>query len=298
MLFVNSSRLTDTLLTLLTYPPKELRWLDPLWTFASQSFQELLKLLSIKSVLSIAYHPQTDGTMEQVNQEIEAYLSIYCSSHPEDWPNVIPILEFTHNNQRHADWLQTPFELLYGESPIAIPTTFEHMKYPLIEEWINGMIKDWEEALAAHKLARRQIADKKKIIYTLQEGWESMAWHPELENNLSQENGTKKRRAIWNWRSHWTSYIQTETPKRLENTQHFPCGITQTLPWNWNSWWKLYLISTETSRRTRSLWSWNNNQTSLMGMWLSINTLSNGRDTQLKKQCGNQNQIFPRIVTC
>ena len=73
--------------------------------FASQSFQELLKLLGINSALSMAYHSQTDGTTEQVNQESEAYLSIYCSSHPEDWLNVIPILEFTHNNQRHADRL-------------------------------------------------------------------------------------------------------------------------------------------------------------------------------------------------
>ena len=44
--------------------------------FTSQSFKELLKLLGIKSALSTAYHPQTDGTTEQVNQEIEAYLSI------------------------------------------------------------------------------------------------------------------------------------------------------------------------------------------------------------------------------
>ena len=67
--------------------------------FASKSFRELLKLLGIKSVLSMAYHPQTDGTTERVNQEIEAYLLIYCSSHPEDWPNVISVLEFTHNNR-------------------------------------------------------------------------------------------------------------------------------------------------------------------------------------------------------
>ena len=71
--------------------------------FASKSFRELLKLLGIKSALSTAYHPKTDGTTERVNQEIEAYLSIYCSSHPEEWPSVIPILEFTHNNRQHAD---------------------------------------------------------------------------------------------------------------------------------------------------------------------------------------------------
>ena len=32
--------------------------------FASKAFVELLKLLEIKSALSTAYHPQTDGTTE------------------------------------------------------------------------------------------------------------------------------------------------------------------------------------------------------------------------------------------
>ena len=81
--------------------------------FASKSFVELLKLLGITSALSMAYHPQTDGTTEQVNQEIEAYLSIYCTSHPKDWLSAIHTLEFTHNNRRHADRQTTPFELIH-----------------------------------------------------------------------------------------------------------------------------------------------------------------------------------------
>ena len=89
--------------------------------FASKAFVELLKLLGIKSVLSTAYHPQTNGTTERVNQEIEAYLAIYCTTHPEEWQNVLPLLEFTHNNRRHADRQRTPFELMYGDSPVAIP---------------------------------------------------------------------------------------------------------------------------------------------------------------------------------
>jgi len=66
--------------------------------FASNSFKELLKILGIKSALSTAYHPQTDGMTEQTNQEIEAYLSIYCTSYPEDWPKALHLMEFTHNN--------------------------------------------------------------------------------------------------------------------------------------------------------------------------------------------------------
>jgi Integrase zinc binding domain len=45
---------------------------------------KLLKFLGIKSNLTMAYYPQTDGATEQVNQKIEAYLSIYCSAHPTE----------------------------------------------------------------------------------------------------------------------------------------------------------------------------------------------------------------------
>ena len=48
--------------------------------------------------LSTAYHPQSDGATEQLNQEIEAYLSIYSISNPENWSKTLSTLEFTHNN--------------------------------------------------------------------------------------------------------------------------------------------------------------------------------------------------------
>jgi hypothetical protein len=134
--------------------------------FASKAFVELLKLLGIKSALSTAYHPQTDGTTERVNQEIEAYLSIYCTSHPEGWTQALHTLEFTHNNRRHADRQHTPFELMFGESPVAIPLSYENTKYPAMEERMKTLIRNREEALAAHELARSRIADRRKSTFT------------------------------------------------------------------------------------------------------------------------------------
>jgi hypothetical protein len=40
---------------------------------------KLYKLLGIKLAMSIAYHPQTDGQMEHVNQVLEGYLCIFTS---------------------------------------------------------------------------------------------------------------------------------------------------------------------------------------------------------------------------
>ena len=133
--------------------------------FASKAFLELLKLLGIKSALSTAYHPQTDGTTERVNQEIEAYLSIYCASHPEEWPQALHTLEFTHNNRRHADRTNTPFELMFGESPIAIPLSFENTKYPSIQEKMETLLRNRKEALAAHELARNRMIDRRKSTF-------------------------------------------------------------------------------------------------------------------------------------
>jgi hypothetical protein len=125
-----------------------------------------LKLLNIKSNLTTAYHPQLDGATERVNQEIEAYLSIYCTSHLEDWLHLLSTLEFTHNNQRHAERVYTLFKLIQGDSPISISITFSHTKFPSIEEKMKQIINDRKEALVAHELARTRIANRKQSNFT------------------------------------------------------------------------------------------------------------------------------------
>ena len=134
--------------------------------FPARAFQELLKLLNICSNLTTTYHPQSDGATERGNQEIEAYLAIYCMSHPEDWLHSLSTLEFMHNNRRHAEQIHTPFKLIQGDSPISVPITFSHTKYPSIEEKMKRMINDREEALATHELARTTIANRKQLNFT------------------------------------------------------------------------------------------------------------------------------------
>ena len=118
-------------------------------------------MLKIKSALTTAYHPQSDGATERVNQEIEAYILIFCTNNLEDWSNMLATLEFTHNNRRHADRLNTPFELMLGSTLVAIPLSFKNTKYPTIEERMKKLIKEREEALAAHELARSRMVGRR-----------------------------------------------------------------------------------------------------------------------------------------
>jgi hypothetical protein len=134
--------------------------------FVAKAFRAMLSRLGVNSVLSTAYHPQTDGTTERVNQEIKAYLAIYCHSHLETWKKNLATMEFTHNNWRHADWPKTSFEIIQGESPKALPLTYKNTKFPSIDNKVKQMMTDQDEALAAHELARARMADRRQNMFT------------------------------------------------------------------------------------------------------------------------------------
>ena len=52
--------------------------------FVSQFMHELNKPLGIKTTASTAYHPQTDGQTEHINQEIEQYTRLFINQHQDD----------------------------------------------------------------------------------------------------------------------------------------------------------------------------------------------------------------------
>ena len=54
---------------------------------------------------------------------------------------------------------------MFGESPLAIPLSFERTKYPAIQDRMKSLIRNREEALAAHELARSQMADRQKSTF-------------------------------------------------------------------------------------------------------------------------------------
>ena len=51
--------------------------------FMAGIIRELNRMLRIKSKLSMAFYPQTDGQMERVNQEVEQYLRMFIDHRQE-----------------------------------------------------------------------------------------------------------------------------------------------------------------------------------------------------------------------
>jgi hypothetical protein len=112
-------------------PDKMISDRDP--HFTSNLFQELGRLLGIKLAMSTAYHPQTNGKTEHVNQEVEIYLRMFCSNQPEAWKKLLPTAKFSHNQRTHSTLKHSPFYLMMGYEPMAIPVTYLKTKVPEAE---------------------------------------------------------------------------------------------------------------------------------------------------------------------
>jgi hypothetical protein len=134
--------------------------------FASKVYQETGRLLGIKLPLSTAYHPQTDGETERVNQELEIYFRIFCQNNPSDWKKLLPLAEFAHNQRVHSVTKQSPFFLMMGYEPRDIPLAFDRSDLPAVEERMRLLLRAREEATAAHELARQKMAERSHRGFT------------------------------------------------------------------------------------------------------------------------------------
>jgi hypothetical protein len=87
--------------------------------FTSKFTTQLLQMLEVQGNKSTAFHPQSDGQTERVNQTLEQYLRIYCDYLQDDWSQLLPLAEFAYNDSNNASTQLTPFFANYGYHPRA-----------------------------------------------------------------------------------------------------------------------------------------------------------------------------------
>src|SRR5690606_8079316 len=83
----------------------------------SHFWQELMDLIGVKSAMSTAYHPETDGQTERVNQTLEQYLRHYCSWKQDNWEDLLALAEFAYNSAVSEATGMSPFYANYGQEP-------------------------------------------------------------------------------------------------------------------------------------------------------------------------------------
>ncbi len=85
--------------------------------FISGFWKELMEHLGVDLNLSTAFHPQTDGQTERINQVLEAYLRHYSNFQQDDWADLLPLAEHAYNTATSESTKVSPFFANYGFNP-------------------------------------------------------------------------------------------------------------------------------------------------------------------------------------
>jgi hypothetical protein len=82
--------------------------------FTSRFWERLHEALDTQLRFSSAYHPQTDGQTERVNQILKDILRACALQYGRRWDKSLPYAMFSYNNSYQESLKMAPFKMLYG----------------------------------------------------------------------------------------------------------------------------------------------------------------------------------------
>ena len=125
--------------------------------FAVELTKELNRMLGIKTKLSTAFHPQTDGQTERINQKLEQYLRFFIEHRQKDWPEWMAAAEFAINNKVHMATKVSPFIANYGREMRMGGDIRRKGKVKSATEFVERMKKVHEEAEVALRKTQEEM---------------------------------------------------------------------------------------------------------------------------------------------
>ncbi|KAJ4756090.1 polyprotein [Rhynchospora pubera] len=167
---------------------------DPLFT--SKFWKEIMGSLGVKLNYSTAYHPQTDGQTERVNQCLENYLRCMIFYKQGKWHQWLYLAEHWYNTCFHSSLNCTPFQALYGYEPRELPSM-------LIKSQIEGSNnKEEQKRLQTLQLLKENLekaqkrmkkyADKNRSERQFKEGdWVYMKLQPYRQVSIAGHSQSK-----------------------------------------------------------------------------------------------------------
>ena len=117
--------------------------------FAMEIIKELNNMLGINTKLSIAYHPQTDGQTERMNQDLEQYLRMFINHRQEQWPDWLATAESAYNNKVQTSTKVLLFKANNGQDLCMGFEMKKKGKFEKAEELATRIKKVYEEAEVA-----------------------------------------------------------------------------------------------------------------------------------------------------
>ena len=107
--------------------------------------------------LLMAFHPQMDGQIEWINQELEQYLRFFVDHRQKDWPEQLALAEFAVNNKVHIATKVLLFMANYRRELRMGGDIKKRGKVEKATEFVERMKKIHEEAGAVLKKSQENM---------------------------------------------------------------------------------------------------------------------------------------------
>ncbi|KAL0157200.1 hypothetical protein M9458_048446, partial [Cirrhinus mrigala] len=114
--------------------------------FTSRLWTSFFSLLGVNVSLTSGYHPQANGQVERLNQELTRFLRSYCIDHQADWSRYLFWAEYAQNSLRKPATNLTPFQCILGFQPPLFPWSGEPSDLPAVNSWFQHSEEVWDRA--------------------------------------------------------------------------------------------------------------------------------------------------------
>ncbi|KAL0186270.1 hypothetical protein M9458_017940, partial [Cirrhinus mrigala] len=114
--------------------------------FTSRLWATFFRQLGVNVSLTSGYHPQANGQVERLNQELTRFLRTYCQNCQEDWSRYLFWAEYAQNSLRKPSTNLTPFQCVLGFQPPMFPWSGEPTELPAINSWLQSSEETWNQA--------------------------------------------------------------------------------------------------------------------------------------------------------
>jgi hypothetical protein len=165
--------------------------------FTSNFWTALMQILGVKHKLSTAYHPQTDGQTERLNQVLEQYLRCYVNDCQDNWVQLLPVAQIAYNQSPTTSTGTSPFYANYGFEPRDISGAMGESSDNPSATWRAKEMQELHENLRLDLTFRRQqmvkYANRKRLRGPILEGGDKVYL---LRRNIKSKKPSKKLDAV------------------------------------------------------------------------------------------------------